>query len=392
MTTVTASLTEAFSEIDRMAPEQASRSRLFGGEGVRMGRTRRDDPAYRKLYSEAAEIYESALKGNRYGIYRLKEAMSTSDFPFMFGDIIARQLLPAYEAKTADWRSYFRRATVPDFRTVKRYAVDGDTSVLQPVGQGAPYPASSRSETQYEYAVAKYGRQESFLWEAIVNDDLDALKDSPEILAQAAVNTEDWFATSLYADTTGPNSSFFNATNRNLLSGPGSFLSEVSLAQAFTLFGQQVSPAGTPIRVTAAVLVVPPSLEIHALKILNATEIELPNDSGGLVRTNNWLRGRTTLVVNPWLPLRSTGASGDPWYLFAAPTGRPAGEIGFLRGNEQPAIFMKAPNQVRVGGGPVDPMEGDFETDGIATKVRHVLGGTLMDYRMAVASEGIQGS
>jgi hypothetical protein len=65
---------------------------------------------------------------------------------------------------------------------------------------------------------------------------------------------------------------------------------------------------------------------------------------------------------------------------------------------------MKLPNSVsigegRIGPGPglmpgttmANPMEGDFETDSIAYKIRHVLGGTLLDPIMAVASTG-QGS
>jgi hypothetical protein len=41
---------------------------------------------------------------------------------------------------------------------------------------------------------------------------------------------------------------------------------------------------------------------------------------------------------------------------------------------------------VRVGGGGVNPTDGDFDTDTAEYKVRHVLGGTLMDPKAAVAS------
>jgi hypothetical protein len=52
-------------------------------------------------------------------------------------------------------------------------------------------------------------------------------------------------------------------------------------------------------------------------------------------------------------------------------------------------MFMKAPNALRIGGGGmVDPMAGDYDSDGLEYKIRHVLGGTLMDPKMAVASNG----
>jgi hypothetical protein len=61
--------------------------------------------------------------------------------------------------------------------------------------------------------------------------------------------------------------------------------------------------------------------------------------------------------------------------------------MGFLRGYETPQIFMKMPNQSTVGGGP-SPMDGDFDTDSIEYKVRHIFGGVAEDFKMTVASTG----
>ena len=100
----------------------------------------------------------------------------------------------------------------------------------------------------------------------------------------------------------------------------------------------------------------------------------------------------TELIVNPWLPIiTTTGTVGNTaWYLFADPNevGRPAFEIGVLRGHDTPELFVKEPNAMRVGGGPVAAEDGDFDTDGINYKVRHVIGGTLMEPKVAVASPG----
>jgi len=48
---------------------------------------------------------------------------------------------------------------------------------------------------------------------------------------------------------------------------------------------------------------------------------------------------------------------------------------------------MKAPDAIKVGGG-ADVFAGSFATDDIEYKVRHVIGGTTLDYRYALASEG----
>jgi hypothetical protein len=101
------------------------------------------------------------------------------------------------------------------------------------------------------------------------------------------------------------------------------------------------------------------------------------------------MANKVKLVINPWLPLISTTNGNTSWYLFADPNvGRPAIEVGFLIGHETPELFMKSPNATRVGGGLIDPTEGDFDTDAVEWKERHVFGGTLMDPKSGVASNG----
>lgn len=160
------------------------------------------------------------------------------------------------------------------------------------------------------------------------------------------------------------------------------------------MLGEQRDTEGGPIYIEAATLVVPPALEVPAMNILNATEILAANGGGNgnendQLRVTNWMRNRVTVIVNPWLPIIDTTTGSTAWYLFANPsTGRPALEIGRLIGHESPELFQKSPNATRVGGGLVDPTDGDFDTDSVEWKVRHVMGGTLMDAKSALASTG----
>jgi hypothetical protein len=149
---------------------------------------------------------------------------------------------------------------------------------------------------------------------------------------------------------------------------------------------------GRPINITAAVLVVPPALAITAQNILNALQIEM-TEAGGTagqkIVAQNWMKNAVRLVVNYEIPNIATTNGNTSWFLFQDPNvGRPALEMGFLRGHVEPEIFMKEPNARRVGGGVVNPLDGDFETDSVEYKVRHVLGGTTMDPKAAVASNG----
>lgn len=380
--------------------EQASPSWLNEGAGhsIRGIRRRRQaDAGYKQRLMEAAHLYDKVLKGDSYAALKFSEAMSTSDFSILFADILDRQLLGSYQDWPSTWQNYARRGTTRDFRTVKRFFVDGGAATLDEVPERAEYPEAALTDGKYEYAVTKRGRKLDISWETLVNDDLDAFRDLPMVLGRAAKLTEDKFVTDLYAGTTGPDSTFFAAGNNNIVtSNPA--LSVTALQTAFTVMGSQKDTDGNPIFVQGVYLVVPPALEVTANNIINATEIVTAAGSGGTdsqagrpdrLRAINWMRNRVQVIVNPWLPIISTTNGGTSWYLFASTmAGRPAMELGFLRGNEQPAVFIKAPDSMRIGGGMSPSEDGDFETDSVRHKVRHVLGGTLMDPKMAVASNG----
>jgi len=100
------------------------------------------------------------------------------------------------------------------------------------------------------------------------------------------------------------------------------------------------------------------------------------------------MKARFRLNKDSYIPIVASSANGSTsWFLFGNPdNGRPALEMGFLRGHEEPEIFMKAPNSIRVGGGGED--FGDFDTDSVEYKVRHIFGGTREDPKMTVASNG----
>jgi hypothetical protein len=365
------------------------------GQGIRSLRARRQaDPNYGGRLVEAARLYQRACHGDRRALIDFEEAMTTSDFGLLFADILDKQLLGAYQDWPSTWQMYTRRGTVRDFRPVKRFALDGASSTLDEVPERGEYPEAALIASEYEYRVTKRGRRLDWTWEMRVNDDLDAFRELPIILGRAAKMTEDKFVTGLYASASGPNSTFFSAGHGNVVTGNPA-LSVEALEVAMTVLASQRDSDGNPIFIDNLVLVVPPALEVVANNILNAVQIDAATGGGdgtghNQLRVNNWLARRVSVVVNPWLPIVSATANGNTsWYLIAQTmAGRPAMEVGFLRGYEQPQVFVKAPDSLRVGGGMAAVEDGDFETDAIRHKVRHVLGGVLMDYKMAVASNG----
>jgi hypothetical protein len=385
--------------------------RIFGGSDGRMVRdTRRaSNPRYKARLAEATRFLADVVRG-RTPSYRLREAMTTSDFPILFGDVLDRSVLAAYQEYPASWERLAQRRTVNDFRTAKIYPpVYGADDRLTAVPQQGEYPAAKLNEqAAITLTVGKFGRRVPFAWEAMVNDDLDQLKDVPNRLGRGARRTELRMVNEMYVGASGPNTSLYSNTNKNIINTTNGALADnpplsiAGLQDGFRVLSNQKDEMGEPIFLEMVTLVVPPALEITARNILNATTIEAtslpaggapPNPAtGGEQRLliNNWMRDRVELVVDPYIPMTATSANGNTsWFLFANPNrGRPALVLAFLRGHEQPEIWIKEPNARRAGGGAVDPMEGDFDTDSIQYRVRHVLGSATIDPKATVMSNG----
>jgi hypothetical protein len=321
--------------------------------------------------------------------FLLREAMTTSDFPLLFGDVMDRQVLAAYKGVSPVWKQFVRSGTVnriyPNIGGY-RFAITGGDQYLDLVPQKGEYPASSRAEAQYKMYVKKYGRQFDISWETIVNDDLGALRDTPTRFALAAVRTEHRLVTGLYCDDVGTHAGgnlYQNAVNEDVLPLTIANLEIcVQRMQAFT------DAAGEPIMNRPKFLVVGPALEFTARQILtSATKMWLSDHDDATLTvpmpfpTTNVISGYgLTLIVDPYIPVLHADAPGS-WFLFADPSDIAAIEADWLTGHDRPEICMKDSNKVAVGGGAISPMEGDFETDNILYRVREVFGANKLDWR-----------
>lgn len=386
-------MAEMLEVIETLRQEEADVSKLFEKDlGTPVAhKAKRIQPA--DLLG-AARFIEQVEKGKR-PMYHLKEAMTTSDFPLMFADIIDRQMLGQYNSLPQTYQTIMRTSTVTDFRNVKRFAVDGAEGALPEVKERAEYPETPLTESKDEFAVKKVGRRIDLSWEAMVNDDLDAFRRNPERLAIAAKRSEEKFATELYVGANGPHASLYTSGHKNIVTGNPE-LSIEALQKAFVLLSEQSDNDGEPIWTEMMTLVVGPALKVTAENILHATELWL-NTAGGnekeKLRVNNWMQNQLQLVIAPYLPRIASSANGNTsWFLFSDPnTARPAIDFGKLRGHEEPAIYERMPNARRLGGGGGEVNEA-FEDDSVAWRIRHVFGGTQLNstggYKATVASNG----
>lgn len=401
---------------------------------------------YQEYYDIAKRMVESALSGSKRAMLTLQEAMTTSDFPLLFGDVLDRSVLANYQETPYTWDMYCKRAILNDLRLARMFRVDRGAGVLdgpiipnsygatgtgpKGIDQVSEYPMRKRVVSGYTDQLYKFGARMDFSFETIVNDDLDALKDTPALFGRAARRTEEKRATQLFVSAGGPNTTFFNNANMNVINStvlgagytgsPNPSLSIDAVMWALTVIANQRDLDGEPISIEAACLVYPPALKVTAENILNARELYVNSEGGnvslfgtGATQTAynsvrmvvaNWAAKFAAGALNYYLPVVNTSSSAQTaWYIFASPKmGRPAMQQSFLRGREAPQLFMRLPNQVAVGEGQMgpgagimpgmgntNPMEGDYETDGIDYKIRHFLGGTLLDPVCGVASTGL---
>ena len=390
-----------FSDIsESIRLEDASYAKLFdGGTNISQNLRRKfeADAEYRQRLVETMRFVRDTQAG-RIAPARFAEAMTTSDFPILLGGIMDRTLLGGYREYPASYEMWCKiNRNVKDFRAISRTFLNLADGALDTVPQQEEYPFAGAGEGQYTYAVQKFGRKFKFSWESFVNDNLGAFSEVPMALGRAARRTTARFATSLICGAAGPNPVFFSAANGNMMNGNNSALSVASLTAAANLLAQQMDTGGEPIFNDPAVLLVPPSLKITAMQIVNALQIRAQTaggaDAGGAQQLDTVnLFQNLKIAVEPYISrIITAGTVGQTaWFLAADPaqSERPAVELGFLQGHEEPQIAMKSPNAVMVGGGDVNAFAGDFDTDSIEFRVRHVVGGTLMDPRMMVGSFG----
>jgi len=390
-------LSEMMKFIEMSDPRSPNFSPSFNLDAGERGLRILNTPEGMRRVAECARLMSDVYSGRR-DVYHLKQAMTTSDFPILYGNVLYRSMLGSYDTYPVTYPQWTRIVEVNDFRQVSLMTMDGGGGILEIVEERSPYPEFAFTEGQYLIQVDKYGRRYSISFEMIINDTLNTWGDRPQSMGLGARRSEELLATRLIAGPNGPNATFFSVGNANIITGNPP-LDIVGLQKAFTQISTSATDAdGQPVPITMVNLIVGPALEIVARNILNATQLFLVTagtpPSGATAAqqlyAENWMRSRVNLIVLPYLPtVASTANSATTWFLEASTSeARPAFFFAFMRGRRTPQLFIKDSNQRSLGGGPIDPLEGDFDTDSIDYKQRHIFGAAQGNPKMAVASNG----
>ena len=326
--------------------------------------------------------------------YLLREAMTTSDFPYLFGDVMDRQVMAAYQSIEPEWKKYMKVGTVNRLYPWvggRRFGISNTGQRLDEIPEKGPYNVVEKTETKYDVYARKYGNQLDISWETILADDLGALKNTPNEFAWLAANTEHALAVTAYANDVGTHVAGGNLyeVGAGLNAGTAA-LSIASLEASVSAMTAIRHPSGQPIRNRPKYLVISDGgLEFTARQILtSANKMWITDADVGLTApvamptTNVVAQYGLQLIVDPWLSIVGTaGFTDNTWYLFADPNMIAAVECDYLQGHENPEICMKASDKVSITGAPLNSMTGDFATDNILYRVRQCFGANKLDWR-----------
>lgn len=176
-----------------------------------------------------------------------------------------RSMMQAYEAPPRTFLDAFRESSSRNFRNNERIRLS-DAPALAVVAEGADFQEVSLTDRKETYAVSKFGHILKFTFEAMVNDDLDALTRQAERAGFSAATAE---SDTFWGIVTG-NGNLSDAAA--IFSGDsisnGVALSADALEDIRETFRTATSETGVSLNLTPRYLFVAPDLERTAEKLL----------------------------------------------------------------------------------------------------------------------------
>jgi hypothetical protein len=303
---------------------------------------------------------------------RSTESAQSGTWNLILGDSITRRMVAMYEQPNLQtWRSV-ASSIVPivDFR-LQRLDRLGGYGVLPGVNQGAPYqPLTTPGNEEATYQISKLGGTEDLTLETIANDDLRAVQRIPTLLGLAAAQTLYRFVWGMLINNviyTPDTTALFAAGHNNTAA---TALSNGNLSAARAAMRQQTAygDAKDILSILPKFLVVNSSLEQLAYE-LTESAVAVPTtapDGGAAGPIPNLHQGMQAIVVDFF-----TATSTTNWFVVADPNLIPTIELGFYNGQVDPELFVQN-----------DPTVGSvFTADKITYKIRHIYGGTVVDFR-----------
>lgn len=292
-------------------------------------------------------------------------ALSTSDLPYILGNVANISLQAGYAAAEETWPLWCDTGSVSDFK-IHTAVRDGDGDDLDEIPEGGEYKYGKASEEFEQYAVVTFGKLFAIHRQSIINDDLGTLTNTPKkqgLAAARKVGDLPYAVLTANADM-GDGTPLFHADHSNLAAS-GAAPGQASLAAAIKTMKLQTGVGGVVTQnIRPKFFIAPVSLEGSTEVYFNTFQILLEDNSA---YENPYGGSYFTRVYEPRLDANSPTA----WYLAAA-KGQDGVTVFFLDGVQAPYLETKA----------------GWNVDGVEYKVRIDAGAKAMNWRPLVRNPG----
>ena len=369
-----------------------------------------------------AQKLNTAYHGGMQAQLDIKEAaLSTSDFPALFNQVLQVQVQEKYQLQEEQiWRKIAKPVTVPNFLPQQMIDLGWDDSAmdnllaengghrtipggLPNVPEGTEYPTAFKLySSQEQITTRKNGARVPVNFETFINDQWNVLAEIPDFLVRASVIGEDDAVSVQLADAdgTGLNTDNFNSAKGTLLKYGTNTVGTASLTRETikaALRQAQSFKAGPnknrPVTFSKFALVIPQALKTVAEDIM-ALPVQITVTNGNAQYVTTFSYGENfDIVVNPRLDVINTTNGDTAWYVvpFAGEGTRTSLAQVFLQGFESPELRVHNETGLLLGGGTLDPTMGSFRNDTWEMRIRHIYdGAALNDMLGSVASTGTE--
>jgi hypothetical protein len=289
-------------------------------------------------------------------------ALTTSDFPLILANIANKSLFAGYEAASETWQKWCGVGQTSDFKT-NTVVRAGETADLDQIREDDEYKYGSRAEAQEQYSIATYGKLFNISRQAIINDDLGALTDTPAAHGEAAGRKVGDLAYAVLTANSamGDGTALFHANHGNL--GTSGVIGTTTMAEAIKLMALQKDIGGKRrLNIAPKFLITSPALAQAAQTFFGSSVIgtqAIPNQV-------NIYAGLVELVFEP----RLFDDSATAYYLAGA-KGKTV-NVYFLNGNQTPYMETKQ----------------GWNVDGVEYKVRIDAGAKAIDWKSLLKNAG----
>jgi len=317
-----------------------------------------------RIEGHIAALKELQARGRVMDGETFAEVMTTAHFTHYFSNAIERAFLDDYEYQGGSWQQYIKMDTAPDFRDIERLRMT-EPGTLHLRGEKGESEATFIEDSVYDMAVKEYSEQFDVSWQAILNDDLGKIAQTPQRMANAARRWLDAWVSALY------DNAVTQATIALLgppWAGTGR-LTAANLAIGINAMKQRTDVNGNQINFRNIHLVIPAILEMQIADILQ--DVLAYGGPGGNVLGQFLSIGN--VHIDPYI---TTVGANVPWYLFADPRESAAVTVVRLQGMNGPAVFKKSSDiQMMQGSMPAAFLMGSFATGDIEFMVEDIVGG-----------------